>query len=569
MRRARSRHRPSQWRVSTLLGLGLLLAACQATPSPSSSAGASSASFVSTSYPVGAPADCSYGGELAQIKAVDQLTVEFSLCYADPAFLSKIAMANNAIQDSDWLTKYGPTAELATRANGTGPYRTEQGNLSSPGLVSLARFDSYWGEKAKAAVVTIAGEADAEARLQALHLGSIDGIDDPSPADLGTIAADSTLQLLPRELLNTTYIGMNSDFAPFDNVKIRRALAMGIDRQRIILNALPPGSSLARFFTPCSIEFGCDGDPWYELDLAGATALLADGAFPGPLTTHIYYGEGVGCTGADPSLVAKELQTELQGDLGITADLRPLDPLTFADKLSAGLFDGLYIADWCADYPDVTDFLGRAFNDPGNPQFGAIDRSIRDPLTTGARTADAAARKAAYAAADSAIRATVPMIPIAHGGSATAWKADVTGGVASPLDAESFATIDPGGRGTLAWLQNGSPASFYCADAPDGDSVRLCANVFEQLYAFKPGTAMVTPGLATSCDPNAELTVWTCHLRTGVTFHDGASLDANDVLQSFAAQWDYTHPVHRGGLAQFVGWTREFGPFLNAPPPAS
>jgi ABC-type transport system substrate-binding protein len=80
---------------------------------------------------------------------------------------------------------------------------------------------------------------------------------------------------------------------------------------------------------------------------------------------------------------------------------------------------------------------------------------------------------------------------------------------------------------------------------------------------------MVTPGLATSCDPNADMTVWTCHLRSGVSFHDGASLDANDVLQSFAAQWDYTNPVHRGGLAQFAGWTREFGPFLNAPPPAS
>jgi ABC-type transport system substrate-binding protein len=452
-------------------------------------------------------------------------------------------------------------------ANGTGPYRINEGDVAlGPDFAPLGRFDGYWGEKAKAAGVTIAGEADAEARLQALHLDSADGIDDPSAADLGTIAEDSTLQLVPRELLDTTYIGMNSDYAPFDNVNVRRVLAMGIDRQQIMLKALPPGSSLARFFTPCSIEFGCDGDPWYDLDVAGAKALLANVALPGPLTTHVYYREGAGCSGVDPSLAAKDLQSQLQGALGISADLRPLDPLTFADKLSAGLFDGLYVADWCAAYPDVTDALNRLFNDPADRQFGTIDRSITDPLTTGATTADPTARKAAYAAANSAIRAAVPMIPIAHGGSAMAWKADVTGAVASPLDAESFASLDPGGRETISWMQTGSPRSFYCADAPDGDSVRLCANVFEQLYAFKPGTASVTPGLATSCDANAEMTVWTCHLRSGVTFHDGASLDANDVLQSFAAEWDYTHPVHRGGLTRFAGWTAEFGPFLNAAP---
>jgi ABC-type transport system substrate-binding protein len=226
------------------------------------------------------------------------------------------------------------------------------------------------------------------------------------------------------------------------------------------------------------------------------------------------------------------------------------------------------VLDWCAEYPDITNFLDRHLNNPGTRQFGAIDPSISDALTAAARTADPTAREAAYTAANNAIREVVPLIPIAHGGSATAWKADVVGVVASPLDAESFATMDPGGRSTLAWMQTGSPGSFSCADAAEGDSVRLCQNVFEQLYSFKPGTAVVTPGLATSCAPNEQLTTWTCRLRSGVTFHDGASLDANDVLVSFAAQWDARHPVHAGSGGRFAGWTREFGPFLNAALPA-
>jgi len=423
-------------------------------------------------------------------------------------------------------------------ANGTGPYMVTDGIPSASDQITLGRYDGYWGDPAIAAEVIFEWNSEAATRLRALQSGRVDGIDDPSPRDVASIDRDSTLQLQPREVLNTTYIGMTNDFAPFDSIRIRQALALGIDRQRIIDNAFPPGSSLARFFTPCSIEFGCVGDPWYDLDKEAATALLVEPRFPGPLTTHIYYRDEVGCALTDMGLVAKELQIQLKDELDITTDLRPLESLTFMDKLSAGLLDGLYVLEWCAEYPDVTNFLDYYFNNPGNKQFGTIDPSITDPLTAAGQTADPIAREAAYTAANNAIRDVVPLIPIAHGGSATAWKADVVGAVAPPLDGESFAAMDPGGRSTLVWMQNASPRSFYCADDTDGNSVRLCQNVFEQLYGFKPGTAVATPGLAESCDPNEELTVWTCHLRSGVTFHDGAYLDANDVLMSYAAQWD-------------------------------
>ena len=54
------------------------------------------------------------------------------------------------------------------------------------------------------------------------------------------------------------------------------------------------------------------------------------------------------------------------------------------------------------------------------------------------------------------------------------------------------------------------------------------------------------PALATGCTPNDDLTVWTCTLRDGVTFHDGSDLDASDVVMSFAAQWDACSPLHVG-----------------------
>jgi ABC-type transport system substrate-binding protein len=533
----------------------------------STSAAESLVPFRGTSYPGGAPADCAYGGEIAQIKAVDQLTVEFTLCYPDPAFLSKIALANNAIQDSDWLIQYGPDQRLGMMANGTGPYMVTDG-VPTDDRITLGRYDGYWGDPAIAPEVVFEWSSSAATRLLNLRSRTVDGIDNPSPGDFAQIDADSTLQLQAREALNTMYIGVSTIFAPFDSIQIRHALAVGIDRQRIIDNVFPPGSALAQFFTPCSIQFACAGDPWYDHDQDAATALLAEPGFPGRFTAHIYYRDEVGCGLPDPALVAQELQTQLMDELGIAADLRPQESLTFVHNLSAGLLDGVYVLEWCADYPDVTGFLDHHFNNPGNGQFGNIDASITEALTAGDQAADATAREAAYAAANNAIRGFVPMIPIAHGGSATLWREDVQGAVASPLNGESFATVDPGGRSRLIWMQDASPRSFYCADETDRNSVRLCQNVFEQLYGFKPGTAEVTPGLAESCDPNEELTVWTCHLRSGVTFHNGALLDANDVALSYAAQWDFAHPLHVGSSGQFVGWAGEFGPFLNAPPPA-
>lgn len=542
---------------ATLLVIGLLLAACQTTPSPSGSAGPSLIPFTGMTVPADAPADCAYGGEIAQIKAVDRLTVELSLCRADPAFLSKIAHANNEIQDSGWLAKYGGNQSIQAKANGTGPYMVADGVPGAGAQISLGRFDGYWGTKAKAATVVVKWNADAAGRLDAVQTGTVDGADNPTFAPIATIRP---AQRLPREELSTLYIGMSNTYQPFDSQKIRQALAMGIDRQQIVADLLL-GS--ADYFTPCAIEFGCAGDAWYGHDLAAAKALLAKPPFPGALFTHIYYSDTAECGLPDPSLVAQELKTQLTG-LGFNADLQPLAAATFTKNMAAGLLDGLYVMEWCPDTTDPSGFLDGPFSRT-SPQLGTLDPSIAAALTAGDRTADPTVRKAAYEAANNAIRDQVPVIPIAHGTSATAWKADVTGAVSSPLDDEQFATIDPGGRPQLTWMQTAAPSTFYCANATDGDSERICQNVFESLYGFKPGTAQVIPALAESCAANQQLTVWTCHLRSGVTFHDGASLDANDVVASFAAQWDYRQPMHAGRTAPFAAWLTEFGPFLNAP----
>lgn len=548
--------------------LGLVVAGCQADHTPHASAATSGnqsgAPFVASTYPVGAPADCSYGGEFAQLKAVDELTVEFDLCYADPAFLAKVAFATNGIQDSDYLAANMANQQILSRPNGTGPLRFEE---YRPGdHVTLSRFDGYWGERAKAERLVIDANPDAAGRLLALRTGRVDGIDSPAPADLATIAGDSTVKVLSRQALDTIYIGMSNMYAPFDQEKVRQGLAMGIDRQRIVDTLFLAGSTLADYFTPCSVEFGCDGDPWYSFNKDAANALLDEALGAGQrFSPHIYVPNAPLPYLPDPSAVATELRTQLQENLGITADIVRKEPGAFSDDLAHGLMDGIYLFGSVADYPDPIDFLDPVFNSPANARFGTIDASITSALQIGAQTFVAGPRHAAYAAANNAIRANVPMIPITHAASIIAIKADLAGVQASPFGREDFSAMDPRGRSTLEWVQTGSPNSLYCADQTDGETLRICENVFETLYRYSAGGTTPIPALATKCEPNPEATVWTCTLRSGVTFHDGARLDARDVVETFAVQWDAAHPLHVGLTGRFEYWARLFGAYLNAP----
>jgi ABC-type transport system substrate-binding protein len=159
------------------------------------------------------------------------------------------------------------------------------------------------------------------------------------------------------------------------------------------------------------------------------------------------------------------------------------------------------------------------------------------------------------------------MVPIWHQASATAYRADVQGAHSSPLGNEHFASMTPGDRTQFVFMQGAEPPGLYCADETDGEALRVCEQMTEALYAYEIAGTAAIPALAEVCEPNAELTTWTCTLRQGVTFHDGAALDANDVVLSYAVQWDAEHPLHKGRDGSFTYFPGLFGGFLNPPPP--
>ena len=569
------------WRwVSVLAALALVLAACGpqgASPTADESpapTGAEPPDGELLAYPEDGPAECDTDtnpSNISEIRAEDERTVVFTLCSPDVAFLPKIAFSAFGIDDTAWLEQYGADGSIIENVNGTGPYQLDAWNRGSD--ITLSRFDGYWGEAALSQTAIFRWSTEAAQRLVELQAGSVDGIDNPGPDEFETIEADDSLALYPREGLNTLYFGFNNNpqvegfdnsTNPFANEQVRQALAMGIDREQILNDFYPPGSEVASHFTPCAIPFGCEGEPWYEFDREAAIQMLADAGYPDGFETMIHYRPAVRGYLPAPPQVAANLQAQL-AEMGITATIDEQDDTAYLDNADAGLLTGIHLLGWGADYPDPTNFLDFHFGGGASAQFGDTFDDITEPLAEGASNVDEEARRAAYEAANNAVREHVPMIPIVHGGSAVAFQVDNEGAHASPLSNESLAVISPGADDQLVFMQNAEPGGIYCADETDGEALRVCEQVKESLYAYEVGGTEAIPSLAEECAPNDDLTVWTCTLREGVTFHDGSALDANDVVLSYAVQWDAEHPLHVGRDGSFTYFAALWGNFLNPP----
>ena len=515
--------------------------------------------------------DCEYGGEIKSMEAVDEFTVKFSLCVPDPAFPSKIAFTSFAVQPAEHLE--ATEGKPLENPIGTGPYKVESWERGNQ--LVFTRFDDYWGEPAPNQTLVFRWGTESAQRLLELQSGTVDAIDNVGPDDFETVQGDSNLQLLVRPALNVMYIGFNNNpqVDGFDNStnplakeEVRQAIAMGIDRQRIVDQFYPPGSEVATHFTPCSIPNGCVGEEWYEFDVEAAKAKLAEAGYPDGFETDLNYRDVVRGYLPDPNVVAQDIQAQLKENLNITLNIEVMESGAFLDAADSGQLTGLYLLGWGADYPDQTNFLGYHFGDGASAQFGDKFEDITSELAQGAQLASDDDRAPHYEAANNAIKQHVPMIPVAHGGSAVAYKATVEGAHASPLGNESFAVMSVPGQDTFVWMQNAEPISLYCADETDGESLRACEQVTQSLLGYEVGGTAVEPVLAESYESNEDLTEWTFKLRQGVSFHDGSSLDANDVVKSLVVQWDAADPLHTGNTGAFSYWSGLFGPFLNAPP---
>lgn len=505
--------------------------------------------------------DCDYGGSIKSIQATADNQVVFTLCGPDGAFPQKVAFSSVGIQPYAHLLATGGGGEALFRNPiGTGPYQLAEWNRGSD--IVLSRFDGYWGEPAREATAIFRWTTESAARLNELLAGTVDGIDNPAAGDFDLIANNPDLQLFDRPGLNIFYVGMNRDIAPFDNLNLRLAIAHAIDKNRIVDNFYPPGSTVATQFMPADIFGYTEGleDNVYDPELA--RQLLADSGLSLPIEITMNYRDVVRSYLPQPSVVGQDIQAQL-AEVGINVNIEVMESGAFLDASDAGQL-GFYMLGWGADYPDATNFLDVHFGQGASKQFGAGYPEIHALLNEAGATSDPAVRLDLYAQANTLIRDNAIVVPVANGGSGVAFQARITGAHSSPLGNENLGVMEDPADDNIIFMQNGEPAGLYCADETDGEALRVCEQVTEPLLAYEVGGTAVIPALAESFTASEDGLTWTFNLRDAM-FQDSSPLAANDVVMSYAVQWDAANPLHVGRDGSFSYWTYLFKAFINAP----
>lgn len=196
-------------------------------------------------------------------------------------------------------------SNLTSTEDGTGPYRLEDWRRGSS--LQLTRFDKYWGQKPSNGEVAFQYFTEATALNNALLTGSVDIVTSvQSPDSLAQFKDNPDFTVAEGQSTTKLLLAYNDRVAPFDNVKVRKALARAVDDAKLLKAVWGDYGTLIGSMVPPT-------DPWYvdltkvdAYDPESAKALLTEAGYPDGLTFTI------DTPNYDPHPIAAQfLQTEL------------------------------------------------------------------------------------------------------------------------------------------------------------------------------------------------------------------------------------------------------------------
>ena len=385
------------------------------------------------------------------VEAVDPTTVKFSLTRPVPLFPNYVAASYFGLSSPEAVkaqgVKYGTQEGGAV---GTGPFVFKSWTAAQS--LTLTRNEDYRGEKAKMPGVVVRFIADASARLAELQAGAIDFTVNLAPDARSTIEGSSDLQLVSLEPFNIAYLSLNINTKPFDDVRVRQAMAYAIDKQAILDGFYGGIGSVANDFLPDGLAWARspDLDP-YAYDPEKAKALMAEAGYPDGFSTmvmtdgtevplELWYMPVSRPYYPTAQAVAEAYSTYF-ADIGVKVELKTEDWGVYLDNWDAGKKGGMVMLGWTGDYGDPNNFLFTHFG-PGNMAEAGYDNPEVTTLLQDAGSATTQEDSAKlFQEAGLIINKDMPRIPIVHAPPVFAQKKALTGWVPNPTGGESFAPI--------------------------------------------------------------------------------------------------------------------------------
>ncbi|MCI9560021.1 ABC transporter substrate-binding protein [Clostridiaceae bacterium] len=310
---------------------------------------------------------------LEGVEVVDDYTVKITLKEPFAAFLSCLTAPGLSIYDSEATEAAGDQFGMDPAVTvGTGPFKFAGWNFNDQ--LVLVKNDDYWRGAPELPGVVIKIIPDTETQTMMFESGELDLLD----LDFVTDAADRFLETYPDQIVQgprvgITYFTMNFNKEPFQDVKVRQAVQMAIDRQAI-LDALYGGrGQVEHGIYPYGLIGFNEGQTKISYDPEGAKALLEEAGYGSGFTMEL----AADASASDTVTMALEIIKEQLSEVGIQAEIKNYDESTWLETRKSGEL-GSFMSTWTADFNDPENFIYTFF---GNEEKTKI-RSINYPDQT-------------------------------------------------------------------------------------------------------------------------------------------------------------------------------------------
>jgi peptide/nickel transport system substrate-binding protein len=347
--------------------------------------------------------------------------------------------ASDPVFKNNLYANGGPPA-----ATGTGPFVFKEWVTGDH--VGLVKNPNYWNAAAGGPyldAITFKPIADPTATLNALQSGDVDISQTLAPVDVPTAKADTKLQYYDRgSACNTGVLAMNQKFKPFDNLKIRQAVAYAINRQALVDAFFGDTGVVLKNWAPPGTKFLNDLEiPGYDPDKA--KALIAESGVT-DLSFDFWY----------PTSVSRPYMPDPKGEF--EAILRDLEAVgfkpnpqsavwnpTYLDAEEVGKYPA-YLIGWNCDWLGIDNFLFTAFfgyrgNPTGpNPEYANKNDAMNAAMLAALASSDEATQQSEWTKAQDLILADMPSVPMVSGKTPAAGQTYVKGVVPSPVLLEIF-----------------------------------------------------------------------------------------------------------------------------------
>lgn len=288
------------------------------------------------------------------IEVVDDYTLRFTLTSPDMTFMNILALPNNWVVPREVVEEHGE--EFGSNAVGTGPFMLES-YTSGEEAVFVKNPDFFHEDQPHIDRVIMRFGVEPSTALLRMERGELDMLwgDMIPPADFSRLINDPQYEewLFQEPSMYTWWLGLNNQVEPLDNLAVRQALNLAIDREKLAKLTGGKGNPLWGIY-PSTAPGYQEGYKPYEYDIEAAKAKLEEAGMPDGFELELVIVDG-----PLSNTVAQAIQQDL-AQIGVTVNIRKVSDTVSYDLMAEGETQS-YLNSWYMIQPDPADLINNLY----------------------------------------------------------------------------------------------------------------------------------------------------------------------------------------------------------------